>query len=641
MLLLDNVTFSFGEGEVSAVAGVSLTLAPGEHVAVVGANGSGKSTLARLACGLLVPASGSVAVDGIVTGDAARACEVHARVGFVQQDPRDQLVSSSVADEVAFGVRNLGLEPTEVRCRVSEALALAGLAGFGGRSTGELSGGEQQRLALAGVLAMRPRYLVLDEVTSMLDGAARAGLRALVRRLVCEQGIGVLHVTHDALDLLAADRVVELAAGAVVWEGSGAAFRARMCVAAAARADGARADAAREGDACAGVVRADDGRTGAAYASSVPAAARRAGDPAEEPVRVDPYVRLVDELAKAAGEEALGAFEVADAVAAYRSLDAEKRVRIRLLAHRELEGMATQACDGSLRQRCVGNVPTREADAAQGSFPQPAGLELRDVSLSYGAHPALRSTSVTAAPGRVLLVAGVSGSGKSTAACVLAGLYPPDEGEALLGGSPVRAGEVGLAFQRPEDQLFCDTVRADIGFGLVERGMDEDAVDDRIARAAARMGLAPRMLDMSSYELSGGYARRAAVACLVAQEPRAYVFDEPTAGLDAQGRRFMHRVVRSFAEKGAPVVVVSHDVLEWLGVADEVAFMAEGRIVWHGRAEEALAVEPYRRAGLEPPALVGLVGAFEEQPGESAAGDARMEGVPAIAAGASGWGEGR
>lgn len=220
MLRFADIHYSYTGGQpgTPALTGVSLEVDAGEHVAVLGANGSGKSTLVRLANGLLWPASGSVTVDGIDTHDVERARELRERVGVVFQHPDDQIVATSVEDDVAFGPENLGLHRDEIRTRVDEALAAVGLTGLERREPHRLSGGQKQRLAMAGALAMRPAYLVLDEPASMLDPAGRAEVLAIVERLRAE-GTGILHVTHDLADVLRADRAVVLDCGRVAFEG--------------------------------------------------------------------------------------------------------------------------------------------------------------------------------------------------------------------------------------------------------------------------------------------------------------------------------------------------------------------------------------------------------------------------------------
>lgn len=230
MIRFEEIDFTYpgASGGRPALSGVSLELAEGEIVAVLGANGSGKSTLVRLANGILAPDAGSVTVDGAVPGGTDRRtpadgsappADARGAVGVVFQHPDDQIVATSVEDDVAFGPENLGCPRDEIRRRVDESLALVGLTGLEHREPHLLSGGQKQRLAIAGALAMHPRYLVLDEPTSMLDPAGRAEVLAVVSALRHE-GKGVLLVTHDLAEAARADRVIVLDAGEVAFRGT-------------------------------------------------------------------------------------------------------------------------------------------------------------------------------------------------------------------------------------------------------------------------------------------------------------------------------------------------------------------------------------------------------------------------------------
>ncbi len=214
------MSFAYGASgtPVGALTDVSLTISPGEMVALLGANGSGKSTLARLVNGLLTPRAGTVSVDGLDTIDPERSRALRELVGLVFQNPDDQIVATAVEDDVAFGPENLGLPRAEIRTRVDEALALVGLAGMERREPHLLSGGQKQRLAIAGALAMLPRYLVLDEPTSMLDPQGRAEVLGVLERLRLA-GHGLLLITHDLAEAQRADRAIVLSAGAVAFDG--------------------------------------------------------------------------------------------------------------------------------------------------------------------------------------------------------------------------------------------------------------------------------------------------------------------------------------------------------------------------------------------------------------------------------------
>jgi energy-coupling factor transport system ATP-binding protein len=200
--------------EVEALRGVSLTVEPGEVLGIVGGTGSGKSTLVRHMNLLLVPAGGEVLVDG-VDATTLKKSELRRRVGLVFQFPEAALFAPTVDEDVAFAPRRLGLDEDEVRQRVLESLALLGVGDLAGRSPFALSGGEKRRVAIAGVLAMGPEVLVLDEPTAGLDPATRGELLALIRHLR-DAGVSVVLVSHD-LDEVAevADRVCALHDGRV------------------------------------------------------------------------------------------------------------------------------------------------------------------------------------------------------------------------------------------------------------------------------------------------------------------------------------------------------------------------------------------------------------------------------------------
>ncbi|ELZ30389.1 cobalt ABC transporter ATPase [Halogeometricum pallidum JCM 14848] len=205
-------------GDSVAVDDVTLEIPDGEFVLLAGANGSGKTTLVRHFNGLLEPDAGEVFVDGLSVPENPVAART--AVGMVFQDPRDQFVAATVGADVAFGPENLGLPREEIDKRVRDALDAVNLSGEADARVDELSGGERERAAVAGALAMRPTHLVLDEPFTGLDAPAR---EAVLDRLesLSESGTSVVVVTHDVRDVLElADRVVVMAGGSVVVDGT-------------------------------------------------------------------------------------------------------------------------------------------------------------------------------------------------------------------------------------------------------------------------------------------------------------------------------------------------------------------------------------------------------------------------------------
>ena len=219
---LKDVHYAYPGSEESgqeAVKGVTLSIEEGSFVALVGHNGSGKSTLARLLNGLYVPTSGDVVVYGVNTNDEKRVYDVRSRVGMVFQNPDNQMIATNVADDIAFGPENLGVEREEIVRRVDWALEQVGMSEYRDGTPFKLSGGQKQRLAIAGVLAIKPRVMVLDEATAMLDPKGRDEVMAVIRRLNREEGMTVVHITHYMDEALGADRLVVMNDGLVVADG--------------------------------------------------------------------------------------------------------------------------------------------------------------------------------------------------------------------------------------------------------------------------------------------------------------------------------------------------------------------------------------------------------------------------------------
>ena len=222
MIEIRDLSFSYRTGEADAVPalrGLDLRVEPGQFVAIIGHNGSGKSTLVKLLCAVLYPTEGEIRIEGIPVSEEHQ-WEVRERVAIVFQDPDDQLVMNRVADDVAFGPENLGLPREEIEERVAFALGALGLEGIAETLIEDLSPGQKQRVAIAGSLAMRPRFLMLDEPTSLLPAPTAKRLISTVKELNRREGMGVLHVTHSMSEAALFDRVVVMDEGRKVMDGT-------------------------------------------------------------------------------------------------------------------------------------------------------------------------------------------------------------------------------------------------------------------------------------------------------------------------------------------------------------------------------------------------------------------------------------
>lgn len=220
MIEIQNVSYAYEDAAAKALNNVSLTINDGEFVAVVGHNGSGKSTLAKHLNALLLPTEGKVLVDGMDTADEANTLSIRQRVGMVFQNPDNQLVTTIVEEDVAFGPENIGVPGNEIRARVDKALTAVGMEKYAHSAPNMLSGGQKQRIAIAGMLAMQPKVLVLDEATAMLDPKGRRDIIDLVERLHKENGITVVMITQYMEEVIGADRVAVMSGGELILEGT-------------------------------------------------------------------------------------------------------------------------------------------------------------------------------------------------------------------------------------------------------------------------------------------------------------------------------------------------------------------------------------------------------------------------------------
>ncbi len=223
IIRMENVSFEYRMGgdreSVKAIRDLSLSVEKGSFTAIIGKNGSGKSTLAKNLNGLLLPTGGRVFVKGWDTADEEHIWDVRQSAGMVFQNPDNQLVSSIVEDDVAFGPENLGVDPAEIRKRVDKALESVNMGQYKKKAPHLLSGGQKQRIAIAGVVAMKPECIIFDEPTAMLDPRGRKEIMDIIEELNGE-GITVVLITHFMDEAVMADRLVIMNEGRIFLDGT-------------------------------------------------------------------------------------------------------------------------------------------------------------------------------------------------------------------------------------------------------------------------------------------------------------------------------------------------------------------------------------------------------------------------------------
>jgi energy-coupling factor transport system ATP-binding protein len=210
-----------GESDgTKALASININIEAGQFVVIIGRNGSGKSTFAKLLNSLLLPEKGVVYIKGLDTKDEINMWEIRRTAGMVFQNPDNQIIGTTVEEDVAFGPENIGIEPDEIRKRVDEALEAVGIKEYSKHAPHLLSGGQKQRVAIAGILAMKPECIILDEATAMLDPVGRREVLEVLKKLNKEEGITIIHITHHMDEAVLGSRVIVMDEGSVALDGS-------------------------------------------------------------------------------------------------------------------------------------------------------------------------------------------------------------------------------------------------------------------------------------------------------------------------------------------------------------------------------------------------------------------------------------
>lgn len=526
LIQLTHVHLAYPGSQTEALSDVSCSIPTGQHVCILGGNGSGKSTLLQLVNVLALPTSGAVHVAGIDTREPGRALEIRSRTASVFQHPEDQMVTSIVADDVAFGPENLCVAQPKIAARVDAALAAVGMKDRARSDPSDLSGGQVQRVAIAGALAMEPDILLLDEPCAMLDVEGRESVRTIIRNLRA-RGMTILHVTHFMEDAQEADRAIVLKRGRVAFDGTPSAlfFQPDLVNELGLEMPGSRSETGAQGN--------DVATDVAAPGIAIP-------DAPVDPSLVFEHVSFSYE----------------------RAANPRKRTRRRAL----------------FGSRGAVDAPRSERAGKAAVQKHPLAVE----DLSFEARPG----TITALIGHT----GSGKSTTAELACALklptAGAVRVGGIDAAdLARRRELRGLVGYVAQLPERQLFAETVFDDVAFGPRNLGLAPREVEARVHEALRSVNLAPTdaLLTSSPFALSGGQQRSVALAGVLAMKQPILVLDEPMAGLDPAGRAHVRALLKQLRRQGTTLLMVTHSMEDVAELADQVIALDGGRRV-DGRA---------------------------------------------------------
>lgn len=610
---LKHVNFSYEEGQVT-LADVTASLVPGSYTALIGRNGSGKSTLARHLNALLLPDSGKVRSFGIDSQDDTQLFELRRLVGMVFQNPDNQIIGTTVTEDMAFGPENLAIPPLEIAARIKRVLQLLHMKAYKDTAPSNLSGGQKQKLAVGGILVMEPQAVVLDEATSMLDPSMRRELLAFIRQLRLSKGLTIVNVTHHLDEILTADKVLVLQQGHLVRNYSpldlfnDAALIRELKLSVPGEIALLKVLETVQGRELLTLPDLLPATVQKALLQSAAALLQAATDKGEGELLMQ---RLRGQMSLLAQDEqelaarlaakvkslmqvfaAAGAVRVSGSVGAAGAAETVgDRVQGPVQASAVDKAACVQAVDKVPGVKAAKTSSVPESEQSAQAEPEPI-IKVEHLTYRYeeqekNTPPVLDDISFEVKRGEVLAIVGHSGSGKSTLIMHLNALLANKPGEVIIDGldASVKSNllairrKVSLLFQYPEHQLFAETVYKDIAYGPTKLAYSPAQVDNMVNLAVTMLGFDKDVLQKSPFELSGGQMRKVAFAGIIAMWPEILVLDEPAAGLDDLGRKEMFNYIKLLQSLGKTVVVVSHNMEDVAEFADRVLILQHGKVV--------------------------------------------------------------
>ncbi|MFU0559082.1 energy-coupling factor transporter ATPase [Gardnerella pickettii] len=452
---LQKVRFSYDGGKTWILDGIDLEIAYGQRIAIIGKNGSGKSTLAKIIAGLSSPDSGIVTLCGIKVFEAnnvdSKAYQkARESIGALFQSPEDQIVTTVVEDDVAFGLENLCASKEFMKQNISNALRAVNMENHRFSDPSNMSGGQQQRVAIASSIATKSKLLVLDEPTSMLDSYAKEDVNKLFDKLQTS-GTTIVQVTHKISECKNADRILMLENG-----------------------------------------------------------------------------------------------------------------KLRDVSLLKLDEFFTEKSPAVIESKSM----TKNVEKSN------TAIEISNLRLSYSKNqtPILRDYSLSVKSGEIVAIMGKNGCGKSTLAKAICALIKYDSGSICVNGIKISEKtsksqmreirkNIGYVMQLPEQQLFAQTVFEDVAYGPKNFGLEGCELDSRVLNTLKSLHI-EHLAQKSPFELSGGQQRLAAIAGILACNPKILVLDEPTAGLDFEYAKIVLKILSDLHNKGVTIIVITHDLNE-------------------------------------------------------------------------------
>lgn len=520
--------------EKTVLNDVSLSINKGDFVGILGHNGSGKSTLARQLTALLQPTEGTVYIKGMDTSDSKETIAIRKTAGIVFQNPDNQIIGNVVEEDVAFGPENLGVSTEEMWERIAMALEATGMTAYRQTFPQALSGGQKQKVAISGILAMEPECIVLDEPTAMLDPVGRRDVLEAIRRLNKEKNITIIYITHHIDEVENADYLYVMNQGKIVLQGTSHDIWKK---------------------------------------SENVDVLEHYGIPL-------PFDKKLMQLLKKGGLKLPEIISTEEQMLQFLA----HTIKITSLKPEIHENLCQKESVNQPKGIVLENLSYKYKD--QWESEEKYALNHINLILTKGEYVAIIGRTGS---GKSTLLQHLNGLLQATSGnYYFEGKNVYDKGFSM---KKLRQ-KVALCFQYPEYQLFEETVLKDICFGPKNLGLAEEEAVEKAREAMKLLGLSRELEKVSPFSLSGGQKRRVALAGILAMDPEYLILDEPAAGLDEEGKCNLFALLKQLnEEKKITIILVSHDMNDVAAHAKRVLVMSEGHLVMDEKTEDVFQKE--------------------------------------------------
>lgn len=545
---------------------LNIEVEPGDFIAILGHNGSGKSTFAKHLNALLLPDEGNIYIDGDDTKSVEELWKIREKCGMVFQNPDNQIVGVTVEEDVGFGPENLGVKTEKIWDRIKDSLTKVDMYKYRKKSPNHLSGGQKQRVAIASSLAMKPKCIVLDEPTAMLDPQGRKEVMDIIKSLNENENITVILITHHMNEAIMAKKVVVIDDGKIALQGTPREVFSNVEQIKKLKLDMPQImELSYELYKCGKFGRYDI-------------------------LTIDEFVKEIEKLSNSQNDK-----DIADKEDAKDKEDANDTEDTEDTRNKSIEPIL------SLKNVCL-------------KYEENTSMEVK----------ALDDISLDIYNDEFIGIIGHTGSGKSSLVQVMNGLIKANGGEVTYKGENIQDKsfdkkrlhlDVGLVFQYPESQLFEETVLKDVMFGPLNKGMSEEEAKEAAKEALEMLGIGENYYNDSPFELSGGEKRRIAIAGVLAMNPEIIILDEPTAGLDPMSRNnLLNSLKRLQTDKAKTIIIVSHNMEDMANYVERLIVMNDGRIVFDDIKKNVFKyVGQLEQIGLDVPEVTKAMNVLKER----------------------------